>query len=811
MSSLTPGGVPATPPDAGITSGHNGDTPTSSTEARRVCVDGRVQGVGYRPFIARQAASHGVAGWVRNTPEGVEIHVEGSPAVLDAFLERLRNDAPVAADVRSIDVLGASNEPGLQGPFRIVSSATTVSGRAGVPVVPPDRAACPECQAEFLDPSDRRFGYALIACEECGPRFTAITVLPFDRERTTMEGFPLCPDCRLDYESPGDRRFHAQMTACAACGPRLWVEAGGAQGEPSGGPNDLSPLEDVAGRLREGQIIGIKGIGGFHLLCDATSEATVALLRERKRRERKPFAVLFGDLDQLFEHLEAGTAERQALADPSAPIVLLPRRPESTIASAVAPGLASVGAMLAYTPAHRALVRLSGVPLVATSANASDEPMPVDNAVARGELAGVADALLLHDRPINRPADDSVARVINGRSVPMRVGRGLSPVRLNLPADLPPLLAVGAHLKAAVAYARGDTIVLGPHVGDLGTAAVRRRFREVTSDLGRLLGIEPSAVVCDAHPDYFSTRFAHELGLPVVSVQHHVAHAAATLAEHGERGPALGITWDGTGLGSDGGTWGGEFFRVEPGRAERVGSLWPFPLVGGDRAAREPRRVAAGLLSAAELWGTPPVDEFARGWFTSSDRRLLDVALRSPRASAVCTSAGRLFDAWAALLGLSDRAAYEAEAALRLEDTADPFESGSLPVVLSPEPRASAGEPSMSRPSWRLDWRPWVAETLADLGRGVPPAVLAARFQNGLADACVEAARRVGLETVVLGGGCFQNARLSARVETLLTGAGFRVLTPRRIPPGDGGLAVGQLWAAALGFSSAKIGGMGQV
>ena len=796
--------------------------PLSGWEARRVRVAGRVQGVGFRPFVARTATALGLAGWVRNTPESnVEIHIEGPPDALDAFLDRLRREPPPASDVRTVDVTRVEPDGANRPEFLIVASATTTGASlptsGGLPVVTPDMAACPECQAEFLDPADRRFGYALTACTACGPRLTAITVLPFDRERTAMAEFPLCPSCRLDYESPSDRRYHAEMTCCAACGPRYFLEPALPADDVSAiRPRPLAPgqsffpidfrvLDDAARRLHAGEIVAVKGLGGFHLLCDATSEEAVMRLRHRKRRERKPFAVMFADVDSLEAHLEADPVGRAALTAPAAPIVLLARRPESTLAPGVAPGLATVGAMLAYTPAHRALVRLAGRPLVATSANASDEPMPIDNETARAELSGVADAFLLHNRTIERPADDSVVRVIGGRAAPIRVGRGLAPVRLSVPADLPSALAVGGHLKAAVAFCRGDTIALGTHVGDLSTPSVRRRYREVVADFGRLFQVEPEAVVCDKHPDYFSTRLAQETGLPLIAVQHHVAHAAATLAEYGEVGPALAITWDGTGLGDDGGIWGGEFFRVEPGRAERIAALWPFPLVGGDRAAKEPRRSAAGVLFAAEAWETPGAQACVAGWFSESERRILEAALHAPHVAMTCTSAGRLFDAWAALLGLSDRAAFEAEPAMRLEDAVDPREDGALSVVMRADPdRLEAADPT--RPCWRIDWRPWVEETRRALEQGTDPRVLAARFHNGLAQACLEIAWRVGLETVVLGGGCFQNARLSNRVEALLDATGFRVLTPRRVPAGDGGLAVGQLWAAALGLPGAKLG-----
>jgi hydrogenase maturation protein HypF len=398
-------------------------------------------------------------------------------------------------------------------------------------------------------------------------------------------------------------------------------------------------------------------------------------------------------------------------------------------------------------------------------------------------LRGVADGWLLHDRPIVRHGDDSVARMIAGRPAWLRLGRGSAPLRISVPHTLPPILAVGGHLKSAVALGSGREIILGPHIGNLDTAAARRRFREVVDDLRGLHGVEPESVVCDLHPDYFTTRFADQLGLPVIAVQHHHAHIAAVLAEHGETGPVLGIAWDGTGLGLDGTIWGGEFLRVEGPCAERVGSLMPFPLVGGDRAAREPRRVAAGVRFAAGLWPPSSAD------FTEAEFRLLEAGFRSTQLTVKCTSAGRLFDAWAAFLGICPCSAYEAEAAIRLEACADPSDRSEFPFALVDVPKVG------SIP--RIDWRPWAAETLRELSRGVAPSSLSARFHNSLARGCLEMARRIGLETVVLGGGCFQNGLLTERSSALLTENGFRVLRPRRVPAGDGGLALGQIWATA--------------
>jgi hydrogenase maturation protein HypF len=764
--------------------------------AVRLRLLGRVQGVGFRPFVVRLAAGLELAGWVRNTPDGVVIHLEGPVGRLAAFRERVVREIPPAAEIHAITV-EAEPRTGCTG-FSIMPSERIddAAGASAMPqvraVITPDLAACPACLAEFDSAADRRHGFALSGCTDCGPRFSIQTSAPFDRERTTMVDFPPCPECLREYADPADRRFHAQNIACPRCGPRIRLEMGGGSaamlhsGYSGSESTDLPVLEQASRLLRDGKILAVKGVGGFHLLCDATSAHAVRSLRERKRRDRKPLAVLFLDVKQVSAHGEVDETARQALLGADAPIVLLRRRADSTLADQVAPGLSTVGAFLAYTPLHRALVRMVERPLVATSGNASDEPMPIDNDAARAELGQLADAFLVHNRRILRHADDSLVRIIGGGPVPIRIGRGLAPVRIELPIEPPGLLATGGHLKAAVAFTRGRELFLGQHIGDLDTPGARERYVENVADLTRLFGVEPTRIVHDAHPDYFTTRYAEERGLPCLVVQHHHAHIMACLAEHGEHGPALGIAWDGTGYGDDGTIWGGEFLTVDGPNYRRFGSLWPFPLVGGDRAAREPGRCAAGACFAA---GEVIPGELG---LSAAEQTLLLSALRSPRAAMVTTSAGRLFDAWAALLGIAHHSAYEAEAAMRLEDLADWSEEGAFDVSIVEHSVAGGAL------FHRLDWRPWVAETRRRLARGQSPSTLAACFHNALAVGSLQIARRAGLETIVLGGGCFQNRLLAERVTDLLVRDGFRVLTHRRVPPGDGGLAVGQIWAAAL-------------
>ncbi len=766
--------------------------------ATRFRILGRVQGVGFRPFVARLASLLDVAGWVKNTPEGVIIHAEAPADVLAVFGDRMRRELPPAAEIHDITCHEVPPEDLQQ--FLIHESELPADTPVILAVIAPDLAVCSGCLDEFDSPSDRRFGFALSGCTDCGPRYSIQTSAPFDRERTTMLDFALCSECAREYADPADRRFHAQNIACPRCGPRIWLEAEGSSGlysmpQLAGGrsnaENDRSVIGRAAWLLRWGKILAVKGIGGFHLLCDATAPEVVQRLRDRKRRDRKPFAVLFADLGQLAAHAEVDEAASLALRSPAAPIVLLRRRQSSTLAAAVAPGLGSLGAFLAYTPLHRALIQAVGTPLVATSGNPTDEPMPVANEVARAELGQIADAFLLHDRRILRHADDSVVRMIGGRPVPVRIGRGLAPVRIELPLEPPPLLATGGHLKAAIAFTRGRELFLGQHIGDLDTLSAQRRYRENVADLIKLFGVRPEAVVHDRHPDYFTTRFAQQMDLPLIDVQHHHAHVLACLAEHGERGPALGIAWDGTGHGDDGTIWGGEFMIVDGAHYRRAGSIWPFPLVGGDRAAREPRRCAAGVCFEA---GVEIPDHCG---FSAAERKLLVSAPQIDSSpGAITTSAGRLFDAWASLAGVLHHSAYEAEAAMRFEDLAEADESGAFEVSLINHLDVKG------RPTARLDWRPWVGETLRLLKQGCPPGLISAYFHNGLAQGALKVARWAGQETVVLTGGCFLNRRLAERTERLLEQAGFRVLTHRLVPPGDGGLAVGQIWAAALRLSS---------
>jgi hydrogenase maturation protein HypF len=768
--------------------------------ATRVRVRGVVQGVGFRPFVYRLAREWGVTGWVCNDGEGVVIHAEGAPDRLASFQTLLSRNAPAAAAVVAVE--GESAAPAGFPAFRIVASAR--DGRAAARV-PPDRAACPACLREVADPADRRHGYPLTTCTECGPRYSLIRRMPYDREATGMSAFPLCPACSEEYDDPESRRFHAQPIACPSCGPRvaLW-EADGATLE-TGAP----AVRAAAACLREGRVVAVKGLGGFQLLVRADRPEAVRRLRERKRRPTKPLAVMAPSREAAERLARVGPEERQLLASPENPIVLLSLRPEAAgrLAPDVAPGLSRVGVMLPTTPLHDLLLAGVDFVVVATSGNRSDEPIIVDEREAVQGLSGVADCFLVHDRPILRRVDDSVAQVVDGRPVLMRLARGYAPLPLpaleRLAARRPSgaILAVGGQQKSALALWTGAQAVLSPHVGDLDGPQARAAFVRLAREFADLYGCVPAAVACDLHPDYFATRWAEESRLPPVRVQHHHAHAAACMAEHDllDR-EVLAFTWDGSGYGPDGTVWGGEVLRARLDGYERVAALRPFALPGGEAAIRRPARVALAVLAQAlgEEAVLADVALLRRlGLSQGTADTLLRMAARgvnSPRTSSL----GRLFDAVAALALSAGEVSYEGEAAVRLEAAVDPDAAGaySLPLV------ADNAGPA------RLDWRPLVRAAWQDVRRGAAPGVVAARFHQALADAAaVAAAEHPGLP-VVLSGGCFQNATLLSRTRRALEAAGRCVYSHGLVPPGDGGLAAGQL-AIALAQTSGEATGAG--
>ncbi|HAH05297.1 MAG TPA: carbamoyltransferase HypF [Elusimicrobia bacterium] len=734
----------------------------------KVSLFGAVQGVGFRPFVYRLASEMKLSGWVLNGPAGLVAAVEGEQAVLKRFLQRLEAEKPPAAQVAAVETVWLEPE-GFQG-FEIRESREEGARSAWVL---PDLATCPACLAEVLAPRGRRRGYPFTNCTDCGPRFTLVTRIPYDRPNTTMAGFPLCADCEREYRDPADRRFHAQPIACPACGPRLWLEEGERREE--GG----AALEAAARRIEAGGIVAMKGIGGFLLLCDARSSEAVLRLRARKRRREKPFAVLFPTRASVRRACVLSKAEEGWLRSAAAPIVLLRRRAGKALAEEVAPGNDRLGAMLPYAPLHHLLCRRLGFPVVATSGNLSEEPIATDNDEARERLGGLADAFLMHDRPIARHADDSIVRLSRGRQSVLRRARGLAPMPLHVPGLKRAVLALGAHLKNTAAAAFDERIVLTQHLGDLEAGPAFDAFRKAVEDLRSLYGFRPELAACDLHPDYLSTRFAEGLGLPLVRVQHHHAHVASCLAEQGIPAPVLGVSWDGIGLGPDGTLWGGEFLRVDESGWRRLAHLRLFPLPGGEAAVREPRRAALGALSEAGLDVERLKPHFSRDW--GALRRLPASKALSPRTS----SAGRLFDAAASLRGLRQVNAFEGQAAMALEHAAAKSASRRVyPFTVS------EGAPAV------IDWAPALAALMEDGPEGP------AAFHNTLARMILEVARRAGLERVVLTGGVFQNALLSERAAALLERAGHKVYTHQRLPCNDGGISAGQAFLASRGWGT---------
>jgi hydrogenase maturation protein HypF len=710
--------------------------PKWTVERRRFSVRGTVQGVGFRPFVYGLARRHRVGGFVLNDGDGVVIEVEGSPDALSAFRAALEAEAPPLAQIRSVE---ARPLPAL-GQREFVIAPSVDAGRAAL--IPPDVATCDDCVRELFDPADRRFRYPFINCTQCGPRFTIVRRVPYDRPNTTMASFALCADCRREYEDPADRRFHAEPIACPVCGPRLSLT-----------------VEDAVLLLRQGAVLAVKGLGGYHLACDAASEEAVARLRTRKQREDKPFA-LMASQPALLARIEPSEAE--LLRSRARPIVLLRRLLDAPVAPSVAPGSPWLGVMLPYTPLHHLLVADFGSALVMTSGNRSDEPIAYEDDEARESLADIADAFLSHDRAIHRRCEDSVVRL----SFPVRRSRGYAPGAIPLPIPARrPIVAAGAELKSTFCVARGREAFLSPHLGDLDSELAYRAFQHDLELYLAMLGVEPQVIACDLHPEYLATKWAREQEAALVEVQHHHAHAAACLAEHGEGRAALALVFDGTGFGSDGTLWGGEILRFDLRSFERVGHLTPIPLPGGEAAIREPWRVAAAYLERA---GRPV--PFERWPLVSHSLRV-----NAPLSSGM----GRLFDAVAALLGVREQVTYEGQAAIELEQL--------------------AGETAAEPFTWRFgDGAELVAAAHDDLASGRPRSEIAAAFHESIAAASAAAcAESGGPDRVVLSGGTFQNLRLLASTCRRLQEIGFEVLTHRRVPPNDGGISYGQAAIAA--------------
>jgi hydrogenase maturation protein HypF len=746
--------------------------------ARRVRarVHGTVQGVGFRPYVHRLAGELELGGFVLNDERGVLLEVEGDDAAVDAFLARLPAEVPPLASVERVE--HQPLDPCGEAAFAIVASS---GGGEPLALVSPDTATCEDCLAELFDPADRRHRYPFINCTNCGPRFTIVRSVPYDRPRTTMAGFAMCARCRAEYDDPADRRFHAQPNACPDCGPTLRL--GDARG--------AAALAAAVAALKAGEIIAVKGLGGFHLACRAGDEEAVASLRARKDREDKPFALMAPDLATARELVELGPHEESLLEGRARPIVLAPRRPAARVAAAVAPGSADLGVMLPYTPLHHLLLADTATTLVMTSANVSDEPIAYRDDEAATRLAGIADHVLGHDRPIHVRTDDSVMRARrSGAPLVLRRSRGHVPASIGLPLAAPPLLACGAQLKSTFCVAKGERAWVGHHIGDLANLETLLAFREGIAHFETLFAVAPAIVAHDLHPGYLSTAYALEReGVALEGVQHHHAHLAACLAEHGEDGPALGAIFDGTGYGTDGTVWGGELLVGDLAGFERVGHLRPVRLPGGEQAIRQPWRMACAWLQEAH--GAPPLRPASLAAAVDGEAwEAVAMLARTAVVAPVTTSMGRLFDAVAALCGLRARVTYEGQAAAELEGAAaSAGESDPYPLEVVD------GEPLV------LDPRATLLAAEADVRAGAAPGSVAARFHAAVArataDASALAAARHGLDTVVLSGGVFQNRLLLDGAAGRLAGLGLRVLVPERLPPNDGAISYGQAAVAA--------------
>ena len=753
---------------------------SAAPTARRLRITGVVQGVGFRPFVHRLAVRHGLAGLVRNVGGEVEIAIEGPERALTAFLEAIRSEAPPLSRIESVAVDAAA--PRSVSGFRIAQSRDPAGRRQPVS---PDVGLCAACEAELLDSANRRYRYPFITCTDCGPRFTVIEGMPYDRARTSMRPFRQCAACESEYTTPSDRRYHSETNSCAACGPRLWFETGGDETHGS-----AAALEAAARLIRAGGIVAVRGLGGFHLAVDATSDDAVARLRARKHREAKPFAVMVRGARDAADLVETTEDAMDLLASAVRPVVILPARPESPISGLVAPGVGSLGVMLPSTPLHHLLIDLVGRPVVMTSGNLSDEPIAIGNDEARMRLGAVADGFLLHDREIISRYDDSVVRPTPRGRIVVRRARGLAPLPLRLPVPSPaPIVAVGADLKNTLALVDGARAYVSQHIGDLESLETIMHFHQTLDRFGSLFQIMPQVAVHDLHPGYLSTRLAGDLGLPgLLAVQHHHAHIAAVLAEHGEEGPVVGLAFDGTGYGDDGHAWGAEVLVADLHGYRRLARLRYAPMPGGDRAARAPWRAALGYLSLE------PERERAFGAaFRALPPRELALArlqiarrLNAPLASSL----GRLFDAAAAVLGVHAGLQFEAQAAMELEAAA-----GRHAGIAFEMPLDERGE------TWELDPLPLLGLLGERRRAGADVGLLAADFHASVIAAAAHVAaascERCGLRTVALGGGVFHNARFATQLPAALEALGLRVLMPLELGPGDGAISYGQAAIAA--------------
>lgn len=748
-------------------------------EARLIRVRGIVQGVGFRPFIYRLARKHSISGRVRNSGSGVIIEAEGEHADLDSFQSAIASQAPPLAVITELTI-----EPAQQNRFSSFQIEKSEAEESVDTLISPDIGICDDCLNELFDPADRRHRYPFINCTNCGPRYSIIRKLPYDRPLTSMAPFTMCPECQREYDDPADRRFHAQPNACPACGPSLQFTD--TEGEPL--PGD--PLLSAIAALREGRIVAVKGLGGFHLACDAANEEALMELRRRKGRVGKPFAVMAFDLERARLFAEITEEDAVLMLSPRRPIVLVPKRSASTLSNAVAPGQSSYGVMLPYTPLHYLLLEGFECALVMTSGNFCEEPIAIDNAEALSRLRSLADYFLMHDRDIVLRADDTVMRRDACLPRHARRSRGYAPQPVFVPAELRQVLAVGPELKNTICFTRGDRAFISQHIGDLQNLEAFGFFREIIDHLRSVFELEPEIVAHDLHPDYLSTGWAlEESGLPTVGIQHHRAHVASCMADAGSLEPVIGIALDGTGFGDDGAIWGGEIFIGGPCDLERAAHLAYVPLPGGDAAAREPWRCAVAHLSSAfhEIPSLPFLESI-----DASALATIKKMIETDSNTHLTSSAGRLFDAVAAIVGVRNVISYEAQAAMELEALADSRETGRYPFEID-----TTAEP------WQIRPEPLIVAVVRDVRKGVGAAIISARFHNTLvaimSEACILLKKKSGIGRVALSGGVFQNKLLFEKLVSELEKKDFEVLTHRQVPANDGGVSLGQAVIAALG------------
>ncbi len=747
-----------------------------------IVVHGVVQGVGFRPFVYRLATELHLSGWVQNTIQGVVIEIEGATQDVDAFLFRFSNEIPPLASIH--EVTATHLEPVGYTSFEIRESDS--KGKTSTLILP-DIATCPDCLEEVFNPSERRYFYPFTNCTNCGPRFSIIESLPYDRPNTTMKQFVMCVDCRKEYENPHDRRFHAQPIACPVCGPHieLW--------DLSGNVLDTrhNALLHTVETIRSGKIVAVKGMGGFHLLADARNESAVHTLRQRKGREEKPLALMFPSIEKVQSECEVSILEETLLQSPESPIVLLKRKSnQSQIAVSVAPSNPYLGVMLPYTPLHHILMRELNIPVVATSGNRSNEPICIDEHEALKRLNGIADYFLIHNRPIKRHVDDSIVRVMAGREMIVRRARGyapLPPTRIKLRGG--GILAVGAHQKNTISITTENNVFTSQHIGDLETTEAFDAFSSVINDFRDLYDVNPTTVVCDFHPDYLSTKYAEKLGIKTEYIQHHYAHVASCMAENDLSGTVLGVSWDGTGYGLDNTIWGGEFLLTTETSFKRVATFRSFPLPGGDQAVKQPRRSAVGVLF--ELFGE---DMFRRNGlltlqqFSIEELKIIQTMLVREINTRHTSSVGRLFDAVASIMGIRHTCNFEGQSAMELEFlVSEDMTQSSYPFTIS--------ESRNNDVPYIINWERCIVHFMDDVNKRESPNMISTKFHNTLTEVIIEVAKRIGEQRIVLSGGCFQNIYLTEHTIARLREEGYEPYWHKLVPTNDGGISLGQVYA----------------